>query len=306
MFTSPPAPIASFRFDDAQEQASVLTGWNQAYLQLSPGSFRGEISQIQGSGIRLFLEQVQQSVYQTGALANNVLAIGVPLETEGTGVFCGSVCGPDSFHVFSGQSGFEFRSSRKHTMLGIELKLDKTFSNSSLLQGARAVVPSLSEIAEVRAYLLSLFRAAKLNPALLATPAVMAIVADYLLDRMDHFGTEGEPHQDVCAHWELVQKACALANEQWEAPLTVAQLCHRLDVSRRTLQNGFQRVLDVSPLSYLKALRLGQARNLLKKAHTVTDAATACGFWHFGHFSQDYQSMFGERPSDTLRDHARM
>jgi AraC family transcriptional regulator, ethanolamine operon transcriptional activator len=72
-------------------------------------------------------------------------------------------------------------------------------------------------------------------------------------------------------------------------------------VSRRTLQNAFLRVLDMSPLAYVKAVRLKQAREALKRSQSVTEAATACGFWHFGHFAHDYQTLFGERPSDTLR-----
>ena len=57
----------------------------------------------------------------------------------------------------------------------------------------------------------------------------------------------------------------------------------------------------MSPLAYVKAVRLKQARQALKQARSVTEAATACGFWHFGHFAHDYQALFGERPSDTLR-----
>jgi hypothetical protein len=197
MDTANTPDLESFHFYDAQEQASALTGWNQNYLQLSAGGFHGEISQLQGTGIRLFVEQVQQSVFQTGVLASDVLAVGIPLDTVGTGVFCGSTCGADSFHVFSGASGFEFRSSRQHTMLGIELKVGKAWMNHAGCNGdanswttrdlpaqACALTLGPSALAEVRAYLLSLFRAAKLNPCLLSTPAVMSIVADYLLDRM--------------------------------------------------------------------------------------------------------------------------
>jgi AraC family ethanolamine operon transcriptional activator len=106
------------------------------------------------------------------------------------------------------------------------------------------------------------------------------------------------------AHWALVQRAVVLVNEAPDSAPTVTQMCLALGVSRRTLQNAFLRVLEMSPLAYVKAVRLKQAREALKNARSVTEAATACGFWHFGHFSQDYQTMFGERPSDTLRRQA--
>jgi AraC family ethanolamine operon transcriptional activator len=40
---------------------------------------------------------------------------------------------------------------------------------------------------------------------------------------------------------------------------------------------------------------------MLKESCSVTEAATTWGFWHFGHFSQEYKKLFGELPSATLR-----
>lgn len=90
----------------------------------------------------------------------------------------------------------------------------------------------------------------------------------------------------------------AWVQEAQESAPTVTQLCMEMGVSRRTLQNAFLRVLDMSSLAFVKAVRLKQAREALKQAQSVTEAATACGFWHFAH---DYQALFGERHSDTCK-----
>lgn len=307
--------LDSLHFCDVEKQASALVGWNQDYLQLSAGTFQGEICQVEGAGIKIFVEQVQQSVLQRGVLPDSVLAVGIPLAASGSGVFCGNTCGLDSFHVFSGPGGFEFRSSRQHTMLGVALNLGQGGmhtgeaadpKNPALPKQASATRISGAALAEIKTYLLTLLQSAQANPLLLNKPAVVAAVADFLLDRMAHIGREPEAGHTgaACTHWALVQQACAIVNNSQGDTTTVAQLCLDLGVSRRTLQNGFHRVLDVSPLAYLKAARLGQVRRALKPAGSVTEAATAYGFWHFGHFSQDYQAMFGERPSDTLRRHA--
>ncbi len=311
----PDAPgAAQLRFTDAQEQASALHGWNQDYLQLGAGAYRGQLCQVQGSGIRLFVEQVQQSVLQTGVLSSDVLAIGIPLQSGGAGVFCGSPCSTETLHVFSGSSGFEFRPPRLHTMLGIELRLgaaalsavgnDTAIGHDQVLPLAPgALRPTPAALAEVRAYLLNLFQSAETRQDLLSNPAIIAAVADFLLDHMTRCSPATALPANRDGHWSMLKRAIALAHASPEHPTTVAQLCQDLGVSRRTLQTGFQRLLAVSPLAYLKAVRLHQARRALKQSGSVTEAATSCGFWHFGHFAQDYQALFGEKPSQTLRRH---
>jgi AraC family ethanolamine operon transcriptional activator len=294
---------SSLHFGDAQEQAHALSGWNQDYLQLSAGLFQGELAQVEGTGIKLFVERVQQSVLQTGLLPRGVLALGVPLNASGGGMFCGRACDATSLHLFSGDAGFEFRTSRQHTMLGIELQLGE---DVELPLRAGTLTHTIRPLSKIKSYVMDLYQSARRDPALLSTPAVVASVSDFLLDSLlrtpnapDALG----PQPDTAAngHWALVQRCVTLVNDAADAAPTVTQLCAATGVSRRTLQNAFLRVLDMSPLAYIKAVRLKQAREALKNARSVTDAATACGFWHFGHFSQDYQSMFGERPSDTLK-----
>lgn len=295
---------SSMRFADVQEQACALTGWNQDYLQLTAGPYRGEIRQIQGSGIKVFVECVEQSVLQTGTLPRGVLAVGIPLDSSGTALFCGKPCTADSFHVFSGSSGFEFRTSRQHTMLGIELQLGCEWLSHALPGQADVVHLPAPVLQELKAYLLAFFKSALAAPELLSNPAVLVTVGDFLLDRMTQGRLDGVRGEDAASHWKLVQQACDRVNAQIDQAPSIARLCLDLGVSRRTLQNGFQQVLDISPLAYLKAVRLGHARRALKQVGSVTEAATAYGFWHFGHFSHDYQAMFGERPSQTLRRHS--
>lgn len=74
--------------------------------------------------------------------------------------------------------------------------------------------------------------------------------------------------------------------------------------SRRTLQYSFQQVLGLKPVKLLRAMRLNGVRRDLRAAcprATVQDIAARWGFWHLGHFVADYEGMFGELPSATLR-----
>jgi AraC family transcriptional regulator, ethanolamine operon transcriptional activator len=55
---------------------------------------------------------------------------------------------------------------------------------------------------------------------------------------------------------------------------------------------------------YLKRIRLDGAHRSLQRASKhgtrIIDVATDWGFWHMGHFTSDYRTMFGETPSETL------
>ncbi len=87
--------------------------------------------------------------------------------------------------------------------------------------------------------------------------------------------------------------------------LYVADLCEAARVSERTLQTAFHAALGISPMSFVKRVRLHQARRALETATrgstTVTNVALDWGFWHFGEFSTAYRECFGESPSSTLR-----
>ena len=73
----------------------------------------------------------------------------------------------------------------------------------------------------------------------------------------------------------------------------------------RTLQEGFNRELETSPMAYLRRVRLRHARDALVHADagatTVRSVATGLGFLHLGRFTAAYREAFGENPSVTLR-----
>ena len=89
-----------------------------------------------------------------------------------------------------------------------------------------------------------------------------------------------------------------------DEPLTLRAMADIGEVSIRTLQSGFRRYRDTTPMEYLRDYRLDLARQSLEQsgaARTVTEVAQACGFNHPGKFSKCYRNRFGEAPSVTRR-----
>jgi AraC family ethanolamine operon transcriptional activator len=81
-------PVERAVFEDIDAQAASLRDWNQRYEQLSAGRFRGELRQLAFDGVGLFIEDLHQSVHQTGCVREDALAFGVPIFLTGT---CASV-----------------------------------------------------------------------------------------------------------------------------------------------------------------------------------------------------------------------
>ncbi len=83
--------------------------------------------------------------------------------------------------------------------------------------------------------------------------------------------------------------------------VSVADLCDRLGVSRRSLELSFANTLGVSPGQYLLAYRLNSARrNLVATGGPVSESASLAGFQDGSRFSYQYRRLFGELPSQTL------
>lgn len=307
----PGAWLSRHAFADADEQAAALQGWNQTYLQLTRGAFGGEMRQMEFAGMRLFVETLRESVYQTGRITGGALALGLPLRLEGESVFCGAPCDAAALHVFSGAAGFEFRSSRRHVMLGLELDEaawrrciehdPASGQQASIGPEAGLHRHDAAELTSLKQALVMLLGNVEAHPGIFASPAVQARVLDNVLDQVGNLLACPAPAGNAHSHWAVTQRARDIIHAQLDNPPTVLALCEQLGVSRRTLQNCFQTVLGVSPLSYLRAVRLNAARQALKTAPSVTAAATDLGFWHFGHFAHDYQQMFGELPSEAFR-----
>jgi AraC-like DNA-binding protein len=88
-------------------------------------------------------------------------------------------------------------------------------------------------------------------------------------------------------------------------PLTTTALAAQCHVSVRTLQAGFQRYLGMSPMAFLRVVRLGLAHRDLRSAdpsqNTVAAIAHRWGFHHAGRFAAAHQRMYGETPLQALR-----
>jgi AraC-like DNA-binding protein len=106
-------------------------------------------------------------------------------------------------------------------------------------------------------------------------------------------------------HAMVMHRFRRLVEENPEEPPYIPEICQKIGVSIRTLRVCCQEHLGMAPKRYLVLRRMHLARRVLREAApdttSVTEVATRYGFWQFGRFAVEYQSLFGEAPSATLR-----
>lgn len=304
---------------DADEQAGCLRGWAQVYEQLTPGQFEGRLMEICFGSVQLFREVTSQSVHQEGRMRAGDRVLGVPIAMQGPGYFCGRPIAPDAIMTMGGGDALAFTAPEHFDVIAVSI------SNLALTQYAmdiehrdierelrnRPVIHASKEhINEFRGFLLTALESVSRTPAMLKYAAMQqgleqALLASVLKSVGGDEGAASRSANSVTQRHRLVARAQDYMREHVEEPLTVEDLCRALKVSRRTVQYSFQEILQLNPVSYLRAMRLNGVRRMLKsgaaECQSVQDIAARWGFWHLSHFANHYRAMFGELPSETLR-----
>jgi AraC-like DNA-binding protein len=101
-----------------------------------------------------------------------------------------------------------------------------------------------------------------------------------------------------------VRKAQAFINSHLQEDITVGDIAAAVGVCLRVLQKAFALHCGCSPLRFLTQTRLQRIRQELESASTDTkimEVMTRYGFTQGGKFAKEYQQLFGEKPSTTLR-----
>ena len=304
---------------DADDHASCLQHWRQRYDQLSAGAFAGKFEEFWFDNIQIFRERTNQVVHEIGYAWEGSRTVGVPVEVDGSGWYCGEPCTLDSLITLRGGDELDYRTPRVHDVVAVTT--DARLFNDYAVKvehrdieaeiGKRRILAATpAQVSALRSFLLTVMASLQATPALLRHPqmrkgleqaiygSLMAAIND-VSDSGGRCATPGRGRKLV------VDRAREYMRVHIDEPITVADLCTELKVSRRTLQYSFQDILNLNPVSFLRAMRLNGVRRALKNAEhgqeSVADIAAQWGFWHLSHFAADYKTMFGELPSDTLR-----
>lgn len=144
-------------------------------------------------------------------------------------------------------------------------------------------------------------------PAFLAE-SMSSLLLGTMLTCLPHSGQQavwrsGAAPPPLAPHY--VKRALRYIEEFYASPISPEDIAGAANVSLRSLFGAFQHYLGITPMRYLRNLRLDKARELLQSgagdAASVTLVASQLGFAHLGRFAAEYKARFGQSPSAALK-----
>ena len=306
------------RFHDVHVHASAVQDWQQTYSQITAGSLESSLMQLTSSRCHVFREQINQRVVQHGEAPKGQVCFAVPLAIPGALRMQGREADDTSIFFLRGGEEFMFHMPMGMDMLA--LTFDRDLFEQALMQTPRpdqistllrqpVIKLPLQRFTECRRRLLAMFSEALINDDLGSTPErereLEQALLDELLQLLADPACDRQQRQGSSTHSFIVEKCHRLTVSDASSVPSVIELCQRLQISRRTVQNSFRAVAETTPLNYLRSVRLNGVRRELMFTRapdlSIGDAAANWGFFHLSHFAADYQELFGELPSQTKR-----
>lgn len=301
---------------DADELASKLTNWQQSYDQFSAGLFLGALTELRHPQIQIFRESLSQSVRQSCRVWPDAIWFGLPEHPVATRIN-GRLVEQDWIMVQPGNVEFELVTPSAYRIYGIVVSRD-LLTAAAARSGCQIDWPRVqaAEVLQVdagaRAQCVQML--AQLLPEEHGAAASWQAqwqaqwqdgILSALLEMLDRSCVEPA----IAASLQRRQRVVARAREYILAhraeAITVPELCEQVHVSRRTLQYCFEDVLGMSPMLYLRMMRLNGVRRQLHdpaaRGSAIGDVAGAWGLCNFSQFSSDYRKLFGVCPSAALK-----
>ncbi|MEO8296973.1 MAG: helix-turn-helix domain-containing protein [Burkholderiales bacterium] len=305
-------------FKDVHLHAASMRDWRQTYSQLSPGLVRSSLQHVEGKRFQLFRENINQRLVQQGEAPQDRVCFAFPLLVPGAARLQGREADDRCMLALKGGEEFLFHMPQGMDMLSVTIDREtylQAVENSpwrdeaSQWMSKPVIRMPVHRLAQSRERLLQLLaRSMEISPYTDHTQAEQELESDLLeeiiclLADPSFDSSQRLPSSPGCF---IVEKCHQMTMTDRQTPPSVLDLCERLRVSRRTVQSSFRAVTQITPVNYIRCIRLNGVRRELLGSRaselTIGDAAGQWGFYHLSHFAADYQILFGELPSQTRR-----
>ncbi|HEY6644057.1 helix-turn-helix domain-containing protein [Povalibacter sp.] len=310
---------------DAVEFTEQICDWNFVFTQLKPGKLTAKGALLELDGISVGSIEISQTMLHQGHAPRGMVAILIPGANSGE-VFA------HAQRLESGQcvtlsEGAYLEAVTHGRYVDVALGCDRDACRAQLDalndgstgvgQGAIIAEPGQEWIEQMLARIDWLLSAVVERPAALDDAKIRASLSDHLLAAMVHFDSspadvDSTTRMDRASRRVAVRIAREFIDSRLSEPLRLSELCRQAQLKIRSLEYGFREVTGLTPIAYIRSLRLNAVRRALlhdatARCRSISEIAMDAGFWHLSQFAKDYRLFFGETPTQTRRrGHERM
>lgn len=304
--------------DDVDDYCERVSDWDIRFTQLGLGPFAARTKLISLGRVVIARSHLNKPLVHHDTLPKGGITIARPGRASDPHSFQGRELRDDEVFVCGAGAEVEFVNrgvlhSNIVTIGNAALQSESEWLEYSTLltsiRGVRMHAPGerwTTAFLETVAWVVD---AVERYPEAVSRPEVCGSLADQLLARVNSVGAMGAPlanERQMKAHRRVaVARAREYIDRNLTEPIRLSDLSKHAHTQARALEYGFREVLGVSPMVYVRAMRLHRARQLMRSAsvrtRSISEIAMDCGFWHLSQFAVDYKKLFGESPSITFR-----
>lgn len=310
--------IRSIQTSDPQKLSAFQTGKNRQYTQVRSGSFHACYSEVNLEGVQLFSENINVGARIQATPDPRFVPYAAVLPNGSNGNFCGFQLPENPFLQATGGEWDVTFSNHLHY---VSAAFNREYFQNYYAQITAQDVPYewlMSRMVSTLPQALSCFRngskqilyLTSQNPNYLNYPAVLKYLSDLpfklIFDALGPTLHKQEKIKPLSKRLRGVRKSLEYIEANPKKMLTVPEVCAVSGLSERSLQYGFQELLGMTPVKYLRLVRLNGSHQDLLAAQAdsnqkVVDIALKWGFVELGRFAREYQMLYNELPSQTLR-----
>lgn len=302
---------------DIDELALFQVNKNRRYTQLYPGKLQGDYLEINLGKLQVFRENLNVGTLIEATPASNFVPFAALLSNRDDSNFCGKHIEKNAILQ---ASGGDWDVNFKHHLSVIAAVFDRdTFSHDiHMLTGeeipnewliSKACLTEPLALTQYATGVNNIINVIQAKPEVLKTENSIRMINDTILRlaynvlKVTTPCTEKRVNQSK--RCEGVRQVIDYLHSYGESVPTIPELCKIAKLSERNLQYGFKEYLGVTPIRYLRLLRLNGVRRDLLINHNnkckVVDVALDWGFIELGRFAREYRQLFQELPSATLK-----
>lgn len=312
---SPVRPaIGQFEVSDPAELEVTSQPWEIMVKPLNRGAFTNHKTYLMTSSVILYKESFSSVAHISGLTPNGMLSFTIPLKLGSQSLYWNASITQNAIPAsLPGALDAVLDAGQVHIIVLMELSflermLTKEQFTALKYVAAQRLLPVVEHnLGVFTQWLLQLLSQVQQRADMFQHRSVLRSIEEDLLQQLMKVvrlplqaPVRGAGHK----RRQGFELALEYLREADLSGLSVPEICYQVGVSQRTLEYAFREHLNITPIGFIKTMRLHAIRQKLVTTHfsntSISDTAFQQGIYDMGRFASVYKNHFGELPSQTL------